>query len=68
MPLLFERNDLIHEGIATMCASASCCIALTAERNDLIHEGIATPVVFSLRRTGAVERNDLIHEGIATSA
>ena len=50
-PLTIETNDLIYEGIATMCRGSCDLSCPWAETNDLIYEGIATP-----NRTGRISR------------
>ena len=61
-----ERNDLIHEGIATILRALPVVSSGDFERNDLIHEGIATYDSPLPQKFDECERNDLIHEGIAT--
>jgi len=62
---LFETNDLIYEGIATLTLrTISLCPA--SETNDLIYEGIATLKKALIPYRSDNETNDLIYEGIAT--
>ena len=63
-----ERNDLIHEGIATVQISIFRFSLARTERPDSRRDCDPDCFCFLFLLLGlSAERNDLIHEGIATS-